>query len=142
MEQRALENSGQHCTLAPFKDLEASLPFALRGWTRTTAASSSIIIWWRSCVVRRQARPVLLTRARPYRQNDSAHVEQRNWTHVRQHFGYERYDDPAVAPLLNALCKGGLGQLLNHFLPTHKLVKKRKRAGQSSVRVYGPAQTP
>src|SRR5206468_11652107 len=48
----------------------------------------------------------------------------------------------AVVPLLNALCKGALGQLLNHFLPTHKLVEKRKRAGRPSVRVYGPAQTP
>ena len=50
--------------------------------------------------------PVLFTRARPYRSNDNAHVEQRNWTHVRQHFGYERYDEPAVVPLLNALCQG------------------------------------
>jgi hypothetical protein len=51
-------------------------------------------------------RPVLFTRSRPYRKNDNAHVEQRNWTHVRQHFGYERYDDPAVVPLINALCWG------------------------------------
>ena len=82
------------------------------------------------------------TRSRPYHKNDNAHVEQRNWTHVRQHFGYDRYDDPAVVPLLNALCKGALGQLLNHFLPTHKLVEKRKRTGRPSVRMYGPAQTP
>ena len=36
------------------------------------------------------------TRSRPYRKNDTAHVESRNWTHVRQHFGYERHDNPAV----------------------------------------------
>lgn len=35
-----------------------------------------------------------------------------------------------------------MGQLLNHFLPTHKLVEKKKRADQPSVGVYGPAQTP
>jgi len=40
---------------------------------------------------------------------------------VRQHFGYERSDNPAVATLINALCKGPLGQLLNHFLPTQAL---------------------
>jgi hypothetical protein len=38
--------------------------------------------------------PALFTRSRPYRKNDNAHVRQHNWTHVRQHFGYERYDDP------------------------------------------------
>ena len=86
--------------------------------------------------------PVLFTRARPYRSNDNAHIEQRNWTHVRQHFGYERYDEPAVVPLLNALCQGPLGQLLNHFLPTHKLVEKKKREGKAELRVYGAAQTP
>jgi hypothetical protein len=27
------------------------------------------------------------TRSRPYRSNDNAHIEQKNWTHVRQWFG-------------------------------------------------------
>src|ERR1017187_3852812 len=85
--------------------------------------------------------PVLFTRSRPYHKNDNAHVEQRNWTHVRQHFGYERYDNPQVAPLINALCKGPLGQLQNCFLPTHKLEKKKRQAGRT-VRIYGSAQTP
>jgi hypothetical protein len=56
-------------------------------------------------------------------------------------FGYERYDNPVVAPLLNHLCAGPLGQLFNHFLPTHLLQEKR-RTGQRTVRVYGPAITP
>jgi hypothetical protein len=60
---------------------------------------------------------------------------------VRQHFGYERYDNPAVVGLINALCQGPLGQLLNHFLPTQHLREKR-RVEQRLVRVYGPAQTP
>jgi len=84
---------------------------------------------------------VLLTRGRPYHKNDNARVEQRNWTHVRQHFGYERYDNPQVAPMINRLCQGALGQLLNHFLPTHLLKEKRRKA-KRIVRVYGPALTP
>ena len=60
---------------------------------------------------------------------------------MRQHFGYDRYDNPAAVPLINALCKGPLGQLLNHFLPTQKLVEKRRRA-KRITRVYGPALTP
>lgn len=60
---------------------------------------------------------------------------------MRQQFGYERYDNPAVAPLINGLCAGALGQLLNHFLPTH-LLKAKRRQGKRTVRVYGPALTP
>lgn len=134
-EQRALENRGQHCTLAQIRDLEASLPFALRGVDSDNGGeflNHHLIAYWQM-----RSEPVLVTRSRAYHKNDNAHVEQRNWTHVRQHFGYERYDNPAVAPLINSLCKGPLGQLLNHFLPTQKLVDKRQR-----TRIYGPAQTP
>jgi hypothetical protein len=84
---------------------------------------------------------VLFTRARPYRQNDHAHVEPRHWTRVRQHFGYERYDNPTIVVLINAPCKGPLGQLFNHFLPTRQLRQKR-RVAPRVVWVYGPAQTP
>jgi hypothetical protein len=48
---------------------------------------------------------------------------------------------PAVSPLINALCAGALGQLINHFLPTLKLEPKQRR-GRRLVRQYGPAQTP
>lgn len=138
-EQRALENRGQHCTLEQLKDLERSLPFPLRGLDSDNGGefiNHHVVAW-----LQQRKHPVLFTRSRAYRKNDNAHVEQRNWTHVRQHFGYERYDDPAVVPLLNALCKGPLGQLQNHFLPTQKLQTKR-REGRRTVRVYGEAQTP
>lgn len=138
-EQRALENRGQHCTLAQLKDMETSLPFPLRGLDSDNGGefiNHHVVAW-----LQQRKRPVLFTRSRAYRKNDNAHVEQRNWTHVRQHFGYERYDNPAVVPLLNALCKGPLGQLQNHFLPTQKLREKR-REGRRTIRVYGEALTP
>jgi len=50
-------------------------------------------------------------------------------------FGYERYDNPAVVPLINALCKGALNQLLNYFLPTMKLESK-ERVGSKVVRIW------
>lgn len=139
-EVRALANRSQHCTLEQFKDLEQSLPFALRGVDSDNGGefiNHHLVAW-----LGQRSQPVLFTRARPYRKNDNAHVEQRNWTHVRQHFGYERYDNPAVVPLMNALCKGALSQLHNHFLPTHKLEEKRRRKGRGPLRVYGPARTP
>jgi len=138
-EQRALENRGQHCTLAQMRDLEISLPFLLRGVD--TDNGGEFLNHHMVEFLQVRPRPVLFARARPYRKNDNAHVEQRNWTHVRQHFGYNRYDNPAAAPLINQLCKGPLGQLLNHFLPTQKLVEKKRRSGHVT-RIYGLPQTP
>ncbi len=138
-ELRALENRGQRCTLAQIQDLEQSLPFALLGLDSDNGGE--FINHHLVAYLGQRPKPVLLTRGRPYHKNDNARVEQRNWTHVRQHFGYERYDNPAVSPLINVLCKGALGQMQNHFLPTHQLQAKR-RDGHRTVRIYGPALTP
>ena len=138
-ELRALQNRGQRCTLAQIADLEKSLPFELLGLDSDNGGE--FINHHLVAYLGQRPKPVLFTRGRPYRKNDNARVEQRNWTHVRQHFGYERYDHPQVADLLNSLCQGALGQLLNHFLPTH-LLKEKRRHGKRTVRVYGPALTP
>lgn len=139
-ELRALENRGKRRTLEQITDLEASLPFELLGLDSDNGGE--FINHHLAAYLGQRAKPVLFTRGRPYKKNDNARVEQRNWTHVRQHFGYERYDNPQVAPLINSLCQGALGQLLNHFLPTHLLQEKRHRKGKRTVRVYGPALTP
>jgi hypothetical protein len=76
-----------------------------------------------------------------YRKNDNAHVEQKNYTHVRQWFGYERHDNPQVVGPINDLCKGALGQSLNLFLPSMKLQSKRRKSSKT-VRVYDRAATP
>jgi hypothetical protein len=138
-ELRALENRGRVCTLQQIAQLEQSLPFALLGLDSDNGGE--FINHHLVAYLGQRPKPVLFTRGRPYRKNDNARVEQRNWTHVRQHFGYERYDNPRVAPLINSLCQGPLGQLLNHFLPTHLLQEKRRK-GNRTVRVYGPALTP
>jgi len=138
-ELRALENRSQRCTLAQIAHLEKSLPFALLGLDSDNGGE--FINHHLVAYLGQRPNPVLFTRGRPYRKNDNARVEQRNWTHVRQHFGYERYDHPQVAGLINHLCQGALGQLLNHFLPTH-LLKEKRRHGNRTVRVYGPALTP
>ena len=138
-EMRALENRSQHCTIEQVRDVEESLPFALAGLDFDNGGEFINLNMRRFAGER--ARPLCLTRARPYRKNDNAHIEQKNYTQVRQWFGYERYDNPAVVPLINALCKGALGQLLNFFVPTMKLEKKR-REGSKVVREYGRARTP
>ena len=48
-------------------------------------------------------RGIYQTRSRPYRKNDQAHVEQKNYTHVRQLLGYERLGHPELLAPLNEL---------------------------------------
>jgi len=138
-EMRAIANRGQLATLEQIRDVEQSLPFGLLGLDSDNGGE--FINHHLVGYAHQRPKPLALSRGRPYRKNDNAHVEQKNYTHVRQWFGYERYDNPAVVSLMNALCKGPLGQLLNFFLPTLKLQSKR-REGSKTRRVYGPAQTP
>jgi hypothetical protein len=138
-EMRAIANRGQVATLEQIRDVEKSLPFGLLGLDSDNGGE--FINHHLVNYAHQRPAPLALSRGRPYRKNDNAHVEQKNYTQVRQWFGYERYDNPAVVPLINALCKGPLGQLLNFFLPTLKLQSKR-REGSQTRRVYGPAQTP
>ena len=69
-------------------------------------------------------------------------MEQKNWTHVRQWFGYERYDNPAVLEPIRALVRGPYAQLLNYFHASLKLQRKDRDFQGRIKRVYGRAQTP
>ena len=77
----------------------------------------------------------------PYKKDDNAHIEQKNWTHVRKLMGWDRYDtEPAVAAM-NGLYRGDLRLLQNLFLPSVKLVRK-ERVGSRTRRRYDAAKTP
>ncbi len=139
VEMRALPNRSQAATLEQLRDVEQSLPFALAGLDADNGGefmNRHLLAY-----AHQRQRPLAFTRSRPYRKNDNAHVEQKNYTHVRQWFGYERHDNPEVVRLINDLCKGALGQLLNLFLPSMKLQSKR-REGSKTLRVYDRASTP
>jgi hypothetical protein len=83
---------------------------------------------------------VQFTRGRPYKKDDNAHIEQKNWTHVRKLVGYERYDSQAAVDALNAVY-GQLRLLQNLFLPTVKLVRK-ERVGARTRRRYDAPLAP
>ena len=119
--------------------MEASLPFPLAGLDADNGGE--FINHHLVAYAHERPQPLAFTRSRAYRKNDNAHVEQKNYTHVRQWFGYERHDNPEVVPLINALCKGPLGQLLNFFLPSMKL-KSKRREDSKTIRVYDRAMTP
>lgn len=139
VELRAMWGRGQAGTLAALRDVEASLPFDLLGLDSDNGGeflNYHVLSW-----LQKRSRPVFMTRSRPYKKDDNAHVEQKNWTHIRQCFGYERHDNPEVVELINALVKGAYGQLLNYFHASLKLERKERTQGRLK-RVYGKAQTP
>ncbi|MFM8620135.1 MAG: integrase [Opitutaceae bacterium] len=136
---RGLPNRGEASVCGQMDDLRAGLPFPLRGIDSDNGGEFINHQLVRYCAG--QEPPVAFTRSRPYKKNDQAHIEQKNYTHVRLWFGYERYDRPEVWPLINALCRGPLDRLFNWFLPTMKLERK-ERVGSKTVRHYGPTQTP
>lgn len=138
-ELRALPNRSQAATLAQIKDVEEHLPFPLQGMDSDNGGE--FINHHLVRYLQQRSKPVGLTRSRPYRKNDNAHIEQKNYTQVRLWFGYERYDNPEVVPLINLLCKGALKQFINFYLPTMKL-KSRRPEGSKVIRIYDTARTP
>ena len=139
VEVRAMWGRGQAGTLAALQDVEASLPFPLLGLDSDNGGEflNHHVFRW----LQQRPRPVFMTRSRPFKKDDNAHVEQKNWTHVRQCFGYERHDNPEVVAVMNQLLKGPYGKLLNYFHASLKLERKERRQGRIG-RIYGPAQTP
>jgi hypothetical protein len=139
VEVRAIWGRGQAGTLAALQDIEGSLPFPLLGLDSDNGGEfiNYHVMKW----LQQRPRPVFMTRSRPWKSDDNAHVEQKNWTHVRQNFGYERHDNPEVVESINVLAKGAYGQLLNYFHASLKLESKERSEGRLK-RIYGAARTP
>jgi hypothetical protein len=81
------------------------------------------------------------TRSRPYRKNDNAYIEQKNFTHVRKPLGYLRYDTPEELAIIQDLYRHELRLYKNFFQPVMKLVRK-ERIGGHLKRVYDIPKTP
>jgi hypothetical protein len=137
-ENRAVWNKGATEVLAQVKDLEQRLVFELLGFDVDNGSEFLTFHLWRYFLDR--PRPVAMTRSRPYRKNDQAHVEQKNWTHVRQLLGYQRLEQPELIPLINDLYHTW-GLFHNFFCPTLKLCRKVRR-GSKTLRTYSTPQTP
>jgi hypothetical protein len=86
------------------------------------------------------ANKITFTRSRSGNKNDGAHVEQKNWTHVRELVGYLRFDTDKELFLLNAIWALDMGYT-NYLLAQQKLVSKQ-RDGAKVTKRYDRAATP
>ena len=141
VEMRAMYGRGQHAAVRQLTDIEGDLPFPWLGLDSDNGGEfiNRHVLRW--CQKGRR-NPIYYTRSRPYRSNDNAHIEQKNWTHVRHWFGYDRHDNAAVEPLINELVTGELGQFLNLFSPSMKLESKAQTAAGKERRTYDDPLTP
>src|ERR1051325_4899581 len=116
-ELRAIWNKSGQAIRDHLKDIEGHAPFALKSFH---ADNGSEFLNWPlyRYLTGRPWRQVPFTRSRAYRKNDNAHVEQKNWTHVRQLFGHDRSDHPRPVGLMNDLYAREWSQFQNHFRPT------------------------
>ena len=86
-------------------------------------------------------RDIGFTRSRPYKKDDNAHIEQKNWTHVRKLIGWDRYETPESVAALNDLYRNELRLYMNLFQPSVKLIRT-ERKGARKARRYDEPRTP
>lgn len=117
--------------------IEEALPFPLLGIDPDNG--SEFINWqlYRHCVEKN----IEFTRGRPYMKNDNAHIEQKNWTHVRKLAGYKRLETEEKRGILDRLYRNEWRLYTNCFIPNKKLIEK-KRVGAKIVKRYDVPRTP
>lgn len=139
-EQRAVWGKGETDVLEQIKDVEASLPFELRGFDSDNGGEFLNYHLLRHFADNRKT-PIQFTRSRAYKKDDNAHVEQKNYTHVRQKLGYRRFENSKMVALLNDLYKNEWRLYHNFFLPSVKLIDK-ERIRSKIIKKHDKPKTP
>ena len=115
--------------------LQADLPFPILGLDSDNGSEFINRALLDYCA----SQGITFTRSRPYKKNDTCHIEQKNWAVVRRLVGYDRLELPALAALgrIHDLAR----DYVNFLHPVRKLVSKT-RTGPRVTRRYDAAQTP
>ncbi|MGD1101844.1 MAG: integrase [Terriglobia bacterium] len=136
-ETRAVLGKSQEAVRQALEAIRVALPFPLRGIDSDNGAEFIHDHLYRYT----QGRAIQFTRGRPYKKDDNAPIEQKNWTHVRRILGYVRYDTEAARAAIDDLYGQELRLFQNLYLPSVKLAKK-ERIGARLRRRYHAAPTP
>ncbi len=134
---RAVMGKGQRGVVAALDVMAAELPFALQAIDSDNGSEFLNAHLVRYC----QQHKLKFTRSRPYKKDDNAHIEQKNWTHVRKLIGYDRFDSPRALAAMKDLYQHEWHTMMNLFQPSVKLIRK-VRKGSRLTRHYDAAQTP
>lgn len=139
-ENRAVWNKSADAVLVQLRELEQVVPYTMRDFH--TDNGGEFLNWALHRQLTGRALKLPWTRSRACRKNDNAHCEQKNWTHVRQLFGHDRFEHPELVPWMNDLYAQEWSQFTNHFKPTFKLLKREKQNGKVKRIYEKQPQTP
>ena len=119
------------------KEIRGRTPFDWKGIDSDNGPEFINQLLYKYC----QREKLEFTRSRDNKKNDSAYIEEKNWTHVRKVFGYLRYDTYEEMAIMNDLYHNELRLYKNFFQPVMKLVSK-ERVGGKIKRKYEAPKTP
>jgi len=133
-EGQAISVRSQQAAKEGLSQIRERLPFPIRELhPDNDSALVNDLLWdWT------QQEKIRLSRSRPYKKNDNAWVEQKNWTHVRKVVGYRRFDTTRELRLLNEIY-GVLRIYKNFCLPTIRLKSKQRVEGRLQRKYEKPA---
>lgn len=138
-ENRAVWNKGAKGVVEQIKHIEKSIPFNLLGFDCDNG--SEFLNHHLYNYFLNNGKRTRFTRSRPYKKNDNAHVEQKNWTQVRHLLGYDRLDLPELVKPMNDLYINEWSLFNNYFRPSQKLIEKIK-INSKYRRKYDISKTP
>jgi len=139
IEHAAILGRSKQRTVVALENMEKRLPFTLKGIDPDNDGQFINYFLYDWCQA--HTPPVEFTRSRAYRKNDNAHIEQKNWSHVRRVFGYQRLDTEKQWRLMEELYQGPLHDWQNFFQPTLK-IKEKERRGSRVIKRHDEAKTP
>lgn len=129
-EVRAVWNRGAYATCEQMSDIEQALPFALRMLDFDNGSeflNAHFISHFKS-----HDPAVELSRSRPYHKNDNAHIEQKNYTHVRLLLGDDRFEEFALIAPLNAVFRSW--SLWNNLYGAQRRLLRKERQADGKVK--------
>lgn len=124
-------------------DIEVNLPFGIKSFNCDNGSeflNHRLIDYFNNRKDKDGKARLIMTRSRAYQKNDNCHVEQKNWTHVRRLFGYERFEFKDLIPYMNEIYRVH-NLFTNFWIPTTKL-KSKVRINGKIKKTYDQPQTP
>ena len=141
-ENRGCANKCANQVMPAIRSVHQSIPFALISINVDNGSEflNHLVYGYFTDFAKEMGTPFPMTRSRAYQKNDNARVEQKNWTHVRQLFGYDRIDDARLIPLMNEVYRVQ-NLISNFFIPQYRLLSK-VRQGAKIRKKYDKPKTP
>lgn len=138
-EARAIWGKGEKTTFEAIGSIEEALPFKILGFDSDNGGE--FLNWHLFKYFTHRKLPVEYTRSRSYQKNDNAHIEGKNWTHIRQYLGYKRFDNPKIVNMLNDIYKNYWSLFFNFFIPSSKIISKERINGKV-IKKHDKPKTP